>query len=592
MKQFFKFTFASMLGFFLAFIMVFFLLFIIVMGLAAFSGDDVPEVQKNNVLCLSLNQEIPDRTPSNPFEDFDFNLMKIKTKTGLNEILKNIQLAKEDEKIKGIYLDLSYIAAGMATIDEIREALIDFKTSGKFIVSYSEGYSQKAYYLASVSDKIFLNPVGSIDFKGLSGQVMFFKGALDKLEVEAQIIRHGKFKSAVEPFMLTEMSEASREQMTSLLTSIWDYMLVNMSESRGISVDKLNIFADSLMIGTPEEALEHGFIDDIMYKDQVTAYVQELMELEEDEFDYLTMAKYAKFNKMTSNANYNENKIAIVYGEGDIVSGEGDETKIASETMAEAIRDAREDEDVKAIVLRVNSPGGSGLASEVIWREIILTKAVKPIVVSMGNLAASGGYFIACPADRIYANPTTITGSIGVFGMIPNMEKFFENKLGITFDGVNTNEHSDYMSVNRPMSDFERNKIQSYVEEFYDIFIGHVAEGRGMTKAQVDSIGQGRVWSGVDAKRLGLIDEYGGMTTAISGAVELAGLEEGNYMVVEYPKQKDIFQQLIEDLTGTASMFFAKKELGEEAFFYYKFAKSFIEMKEVQTRMPYDIIIE
>jgi len=346
------------------------------------------------------------------------------------------------------------------------------------------------------------------------------------------------------------------------------------------------------MVGTPEEALAHGFIDDIMYKDQVTAYVQELMEMEEDEFEYLSMTKYAKFNKMTTDLNYNENKIAIVYGEGDIVSGEGDETKIASETMAEAIREAREDEDVKAIVLRVNSPGGSGLASEVIWREIILTKDVKPIVVSMGNLAASGGYYIACPADRIYANPTTITGSIGVFGMIPNMEKFFENKLGITFDGVNTNEHSDYMSTNRAMSDFERNKIQSYVEEFYDIFIGHVAEGRGMTKAQVDSIGQGRVWSGVDAKRLGLIDEYGGMTTAINGAVELAGLEEGNYMIVEYPKQKDIFEQLLADLTGTASMFFAKKELGEEAFFYYKFAKSFIEMKEVQTRMPYDIIIE
>jgi protease-4 len=518
--------------------------------------------------------------------------MKIKNKIGLNDILKNIQLAKNDDKIKGIYLDLSYISAGMATIEEIREALIDFKTSGKFIVSYSEGYSQKAYYLASVSDKIFLNPVGSIDFKGLSGQVMFFKGTLDKLEVEAQVIRHGKYKSAVEPFLLTEMSEASREQMTAFIGSIWDHMVASISESRDISVKELNRYADSLMVGTPDEALAYGFIDSILYQDQVTAYVQSLMGMEKDEFDYLSMTKYAKYNKMSSDVKYNENKIAVIYGEGDIVSGEGDETKIASETMAEAIREAREDENVKAIVLRVNSPGGSGLASEVIWREIILTKEVKPIVVSMGNLAASGGYYIACPADRIYANPTTITGSIGVFGMIPNMEKFFENKLGITFDGVNTNEHSDYMSVNRPMSDFERNKIQSYIEEFYDIFIGHVADGRGMTKAQVDSIGQGRVWSGVDAKRLGLIDEYGGMTTAIQGAVELAGLEEGNYMIVEYPKQKDIFEQLVADITGMASMFFAKQEMGEEAFFYYQYAKTFLEIEEVQTRMPYDIIIE
>jgi len=592
MKQFFKFTFASMLGFFFAFVLVFFLMIIIIMGATAFSGDDVPDIQKNNVLCLSLKEEIPDRTPSNPFEDFDFNLMKIKEKTGLNDILKNIQLAKEDDKIKGIYLDLSYIAAGMASIEEIREALLDFKTSGKFIVSYSEGYSQKAYYLATVSDKIFLNPVGSIDFKGLSGQVMFFKGALDKLEVEAQIIRHGKFKSAVEPFMLTKMSEASREQMTSLLSSIWDYMLVNISEARGISIDNLNIYADSLMAGTPKEALAHGFIDSIMYKDQVTAYVKDLMGMEDDEFDYLNMTTYVKFNKQATELNYNENKIAIIYGEGDIVSGQGDESKIASETMAEAIHEAREDEDVKAIVLRVNSPGGSGLASDVIWREIILTKEIKPVVVSMGNLAASGGYYISCPADRIYANPTTITGSIGVFGMIPNMEKFFENKLGITFDGVKTNEHSDYMSTNRAMSDFERNKIQSYIEEFYDIFIGHVAEGREMTKAQVDSIGQGRVWSGVDAKRIGLIDEFGGMTAAINGAVELAGIEEGNYMIVEYPKQKNFFEQIVEDITGKASLFFAEKELGEEAFFYYKYAKSFIEMKEVQTRMPYDIIIE
>lgn len=592
MKQFFKFTFASMLGFFLAFVVVFLFFFFMVLGLVSFSSKKAPEIKNHNVLCLNLKEDIPDRTPANPFENFDFNLMKVKEKIGLNDILANIKIAKDDERIKGIFLDLSYVPAGMATLEEIREALIDFKTSGKFIVSYSEGYSQKAYYLATVSDKILLNPMGSVDFKGLSSQIMFFKGTLDKLDVEAQIIRHGKFKSAIEPFILDKMSEANREQMTAFLFSMWEHMLSNIAETRNISVDNLNIYADSLMAGTAKEALENGFVDSLVYRDQFLSIMDKMIDMKRNEYAFLKMSNYVKSNKMQQVLQQKEDKIAVIYGEGDIVSGEAEDTKIASETMAKAIEKAREDENIKAIVLRVNSPGGSALASEVIWRELVLTKAVKPVVVSMGNLAASGGYYISCPADKIFANPTTITGSIGVFGMIPNMQEFFKNKLGITFDGVNTNEHADFMSTTRRLSDFEKNKIQSYIEEIYDVFITHVAEGRGMTKAQVDTIGQGRVWSGIDAKRLGLIDEFGGMDAAIIEAAKLAGLEEGSYSLIEYPKQKDVFEQLLSDFSATVSLFFAKKELGEETYVYYKYAKSFLEMEEVQARLPYDIIVE
>ncbi|HDQ15952.1 MAG TPA: signal peptide peptidase SppA [Bacteroidetes bacterium] len=592
MKQFFKFTFASMLGFFLAFVVVFLFFFFMVLGLASFSSKKAPEIKKHNVLCLNLKEDIPDRTPANPFENFDFNLMKVKEKIGLNDILANIKIAKDDKRIKGIFLDLSYVPAGMATIEEIREALIDFKTSGKFIISYSESYSQKAYYLATVSDKILLNPMGSVEFKGLSSQIMFFKGTLDKLDVEAQIIRHGKFKSAIEPFILDKMSEANREQMTAFLFSLWEHMLSNIAETRNISVDNLNIYADNLMAGTASEALANGFVDSLVYRDQFLSIMDKMIDMKRNEYAFLKMSNYVKSNKMQQVLKQKEDKIAVIYGEGDIVSGEAEDTKIASETMAKAIQKAREDENIKAIVLRVNSPGGSALASEVIWRELVLTKAVKPVVVSMGNLAASGGYYISCPADKIFANPTTITGSIGVFGMIPNMENFFKNKLGITFDGVNTNEHANFMSTTRRLSDFEKNKIQSYIEEIYDVFITHVAEGRGMTKAQVDTIGQGRVWSGIDAKRLGLIDEFGGMDAAIMEAAKLASLEEGSYSLIEYPKQKDLFEQLLSDFSATVSLFFAKKELGEETYVYYKYAKSFLEMEEVQARLPYDIIVE
>ncbi|MDD5569817.1 MAG: signal peptide peptidase SppA [Bacteroidales bacterium] len=585
MKQFFKFMFASMLGFFLMWLVIVTVVISIFAAAITFGKSDKVEISDNSLLYLKLDQPIEDRASNNPFSNF--SSFSNKKATGLNDIIKCIKAAKNDNKIKGIFLELDNVPSGIATVEEIRNALLDFKTSKKFIISYSEGYSQKAYYLATTSDEIVLNPEGILAFRGMGARLMFFKGSLEKLEIEPEVIRHGKFKSAVEPFTLDKMSDANREQTKEFVGSIWNTILKGISETRKISVCELNLIADSLKLSNSGSALKYKMIDKIMYKDEVLARINEKLKVDKDaKVKLVCINSYLKSPQVISSVerNIKYDKIAVIYASGDIVSGEGNDEEIGSEKFSNTIREARLDKKVKAVVLRINSPGGSALASEVIWREIELTKKVKPVVVSMGNVAASGGYYIACPANKIIAQPNTITGSIGVFGILFNAKKFMNNKLGITIDNVNTNAYSDIGSSYRPLSNFERMKIQSEIERIYDTFLAHVAEGRKLTKAQVDSIGQGRVWSGVDAKRIGLIDDFGDLQKAIEVAADLAKLK--NYRIQTLPKQKETLEQIMELINSSTETKIMKNELGE----YYKYLqnmKSILSMDKVQARMPF-----
>jgi protease-4 len=550
-----------------------------------FSKNNKTEISNNSLLYLKLDQPIEDRAANNPFSNF--SSFSNKKAIGLNEIIKCIKAAKSDKKIKGIFLELNDVPSGIATVEEIRNALLDFKTSKKFIISYSEGYSQKAYYLATTSDEIILNPEGILAFGGIGARLMFFKGSLEKLEIEPEVIRHGKFKSAVEPFTLDKMSDANREQTKEFVSTIWNTILKGISETRKISTEELNLIADSLKLSNANNALKYKMIDAIMYKDEVLAKINEKLKVDKNsKIKLISINSYLQSPHVISSVERNTkyDKITVIYASGDIITGEGGDDNIGSEKFSNVIREARLDKKVKAVVLRINSPGGSALASEIIWREIELTKKIKPVVVSMGNVAASGGYYIACPANKIIAQPNTITGSIGVFGILFNTKKFMNNKLGITFDNVNTNAYSDIGSPYRPISNFEKMKIQNEVERIYDVFLEHVAEGRKLTKVQVDSIGQGRVWSGVDAKKIGLIDDFGDLQKAIEIAADLAKLK--NYRIQTLPKQKEAFEQIMELLNSSAETKIMKNELGE----YYKYMqnmKSILSMDKIQARMPF-----
>jgi len=545
---------------------------------------------------------------------------------GLNEILKNIEKAKEDDNIEGIYLDISSISAGYATAHEIRVALLDFKgkgDSGKWIVCYSEGLSQKAYYLASVSNVIYLNPQGSIQLMGMGGSIPFFTGALKKLEVEPQVIRHGKFKSAIEPFILEEMSPANRKQTEKYVFSIWDDVVEGISESRSISVDDINMIADSLWLNNADQALERGFVDKLLYADEVILALQERLgtneneeenegdeeendgeedgdekddtveaedeEEEDEDVNFVSLSKYnrVKLPSEDKGNSIKREKVAIIYAQGSIVSGKGAPDEIGSETVAKAIRKARENKKVKAIVLRVNSGGGSALASDVMLREMMLAKETVPVVVSMGDVAASGGYYIACMADTILASRTTITGSIGVFGLLWNAENFFKNKLGITFDGVQSNPHSDLGSINRPITKMERASIQKEIVRIYDVFITHVSNGRPLSKADVDSIGQGRVWSGADPLEKGLVDVYGGLNDAVAIAASMAGMED--YKILELPEfETSPLDEILADMEFEAETKFLKDKLGVN-YKHYLMMKRLMKAEGVQMIVPYDL---
>ena len=548
MKSFLKNVLSTIVGMVLAvFVIVLLFIGIVSVSMSSLNNDKEVTVKENSILKINLAElSVVERTSENPFEGLNFSGDLPKT-IELKQVLDNIEKAKTDENIKAIYINTPYVSAGISQIEEIRNKLLEFKQTGKPIIAYSEVYNQAAYYLSSVANKVYLNPEGIVEIKGLSASIMFYKGLLDKLDIDVQIIRHGKFKGAVEPFILDKMSKENREQIQLLLNSVADNIMDSIANQRGLTLSEIQKHADNLSLENAKSCLNLNYVDALLYQDQLEDTLKALAGSEK--LSIITLSKYThtKGNKKE----ISRNKIAIIYATGEINSGKGDEKSIGSISTSAAIKKAREDKNVKAIVLRINSPGGSALASDVIWRETILAKAEKPLVVSMGDLAASGGYYIACAADSIVANPTTLTGSIGVFGMIPNLSKFYKKKLGITIDTVNTGKYAD-MGVNRPLATFEKNKIQNSVKNIYTTFITHVGEGRNMSTEAVDEIGQGRIWTGYDAKDIGLIDTYGGLEKAIDIAAFLAKVED--YRIISLPKKKNPFEELSLKLGGKASI--------------------------------------
>ncbi len=571
MKNFLKSTFSRLLSLILLVV-----LFLILVAILIPKAEQEIIVKDNSVLKIEFNDQILDQTSGNPFDAINIMDFSPQESVEFKDILDNIEKAKNDDKIKGIYLNFSSVNAGFSQIEEIRNKLLEFKESGKFIYSYADSYNQAAYYLASVSEKIALNPEGIIELKGLSIGVMFYKGLMDKLGIEAQIIRHGKFKGAVEPFMYNQMSKENRDQLEKFVNSLSDYMIDGIATAReGISSEEIHIMINNMDLSSSIKCLDRKIIDEIFYEDE---FLSELEDLSDNE---ITLTDYMKVkNPKTSVSN---NKIAIIYATGAINTGKGSYNTIGSETTVEAIKEASEDENVKAIVLRVNSPGGSALASEIIWREINLAKQKKKIVVSMGDYAASGGYYIACNADRIFANNSTLTGSIGVFGIVPNTKKFLNEKLGIYIETVKTHKHSDIGMGYRRLSDEEVSVIQNSVEDIYETFITHVSEGRGITKQQVDEIGQGRIWSGVDALSIGLIDELGGLEAAIVSAAELAELED--YRIITLPKKTDHIKELLKGFSMEHKIILPEfLNISEETINQLDFLNS---KDKIQARLPF-----
>ncbi len=552
------------------------------------------KVKNNSFIHMKLTDMITERTYTN----FSPTTFQLQDAFGIDAIREGLRTAKEDDKIKGVYLDVSAINAGMASLEEIRKAIIDFKKSDKFVIAYSELYTQGSYYLASVADEMYIYPEGMMDWRGLGSELLFFKNMFDKWDIDMQIIRgsNNKFKSAVEPFMYDKMSDANRAQMETLLGSMWDHILTGIENQRGLSKVELNALADSAAISTAQDAVDHKMVDGAKYKDEMIALLKTKMGVESDkDLNVVPFGKYAK--KKMKKARKQGNKkgnVAIVYATGAIQSGEGTNETIGSESVSKALRAARLNDDVKAIVFRVNSPGGSALASDVIWREVkLIEESDKPIIVSMGDYAASGGYYISCAADKIYAQPNTLTGSIGVFGVIPNIEGLLSNHIGITTDRVETNKYST-ISITKPLSEAEIKLIQEGVDEVYTLFKERVAAGRdGLDVAGVDSIGQGRVWSGTDALSIGLVDELGGLGDAIAFAAKEAGIEDGDIQITEYPRMKeDDLSEILEAFEDLEGKDEDNPGLSGEILKNLKAIDEVTRMKGVQARLPFDIVIK
>jgi len=589
MKSFFKFLLASILGVILASIILFFITLVVITALV--NMQDKPEViSGNTILHLKLDKPIHDRRSSLPLLVYNITSFRAENNIGLFELLNNIGKAAKDNNIRGIYLDLSGLDAGIATVEEIRNALLDFKKSGKFIIAFSDNYSQKAYYLASAGNKIYMNPGGSLDFIGLSAEIMFFKKTLEKLDIKPEIIRHGKFKSAVEPFMYDKMSPENREQIQTYVGSIWDHMVSQIAGVRKVTEQRMNFFADSLLLWNSASAISNGMLDTLLYRDQVLDTLARLIQVQNaKELRFVTHQKYLRVPKLREEKVYTRNKIAVIFAGGDIVMGDPGEGSIGSEAISKVIRKARQDSSIKAIVFRVNSGGGSALASEVIWRELYLTQQVKPVIASMGDVAASGGYYIVSAADTIVANPNTITGSIGVFGLLVDASGFFKNKLGITRDVEKTNAYSDFVSIYRPLTGTERHMLQKMIDETYSTFVKRVADGRNLPFNTVDSMAEGRVWSGTNAAELKLVDVMGGITTAINLAAQKAHLE--HYKVVELPRIEDPITQIMKELSDETSERTLRNELGPH-YRYFRYLKQLMVKDRIQARLPFDISVQ
>lgn len=597
MRKFFKYVFASMLGFVIAGVVLLVVFFGMLFSLIGSVEDQFKQnekevvVKSNSVYHLKFNKTIEERASSNPFQNLDLGPLSEESKQSLRYIIQSIEYAATDDNIKGIFIELDGFSGGLASLEEVRNALIEFKSSGKWIVTYSESYSQSAYYLATVSDKVYLYPEGAIWFKGLATNIMYLKGFLDKMDIEMQAIKGpgNIYKSAVEPLTTTEMSDANREQIQAYLGSIWNHWLTGISETRNISVEDLNMYADSLSVKNADMALRLGLVDGLKYRDEIISELLERTDTEsEKDLHYVTYAKYKKKKVKTSDS-YKSKKVAVIFANGEIRSGKSSEGVMGATTVAKAIKTARQDSGVKAIVLRVNSPGGSALASDIMWRELQLAKAEKPLIVSMGNLAASGGYYISCAADKIYASETTITGSIGVFGLMPATEKFFKNKLGIVFQSEQTNAHAKFPDGISTLDNDEYAVINASIIDIYEDFVAKVSKGRGLTVEQVKEVARGRVWTGSDAIEKGLVDEIGGLDDAIAFAVNEAGLD--SYRVTELPVVEDPFEELLKNLQAEMSIRFMKENFGVN-YTYFQVLKDVQGMTGVQARIPYVIEIK
>ncbi len=585
MKTFLKMLLAVIAGMILTGILFFVIMLSVVSGMAA-AGNKAVTIPEKSILVIKTGSIITDRTQSNPLAMFDPFMMSFTQTPGLNDLLKNLRKAAEDENVSGILIETGTMPSGWATADELRTALEEFRQSGKFVYSYAEYMMlQESYFISTAADAIWVNPAAMLDFKGLAAEVTFYKDALEKLGVEVQVIRHGKFKGAVEPYMLDKISDENRLQISAYMGSIWKHVTGVISESRGVTVERVMSLADSLAGYAPEMMTAAGLIDGQLYRDQLEDSIRTAAEIEEGKkINYVSMSKYSNVTVKQSTKTTSRSKIAVLFAEGSIVNGEGDDTNIGGSRYAEEMRKLRLDTTVKAVVFRVNSRGGSVIASDMIWREVELTAKVKPVVVSMGNYAASGGYYISAPAAKIMASPVTVTGSIGVFGLIPNAGKLLDQKLGIGSDIVRTNAHSDFPSFTRTMTDFEREVMQGNIERTYSDFTGLVAAGRGMSQAAVDSIGQGRVWSGSDAITLGLVDTFGGLRDAVKEAATLAGLEE--YRVIEKPEAADLYAKLLKQMTEEMRIRAIRNELGEVSRYYFDL-KEIISSGGILAAMPY-----
>ncbi len=590
MKQFFKIFFASMLGFIIGMVLLVFIFFVVVSAVVSSVSDKKVTVEKNSLLHITLDQPVEERSSNNPLSKFDFSSFSSHSQPGLNDIIKDIDKAAKDDNIKGVFLDINSVQGGIASMEEIRNALLRFKKSKKFIYAWAESYSQGAYYLASAADKIYLNPEGGVELKGLATEMLFFKGLLEKLEIQPEVIRHGKFKSAIEPFILDKMSDENRKQVATFINAIWNNLTTKMAESRGVDQQQIKLIADSLLAQTAEDALRLKLVDKLAYKDEFIADVNtKLGKSKNEKLNLITLNKYDNATEKNKKK-FTTDRIAVIYANGEIISGKGSDSKIGADDLSKTIRDARNDDKVKAIVLRVNSPGGSSLASEIIWREVKLASAAKPTVVSMGDVAASGGYYISCAANKIVAQPNTITGSIGVFGLLWNAQNMLKNKLGITTDTYKTGAYTDLGTVTRPLSTAETAIIQKEVNKIYDTFTKRVSDGRNILQADVDSIGQGRVWSGTDALSLHLVDTLGGINDAVAIAARLAKLD--NYRIKELPEEKEPLEKIMEDFSEDAHVTYLKKTLTEEQYKLFSASQNIMNRKGIQSLLMVDLKIQ
>ena len=586
MLQFLKYVLATFVGI----IVFFFLSIIILIGIgSAFSSSEKVVVKENSVLKLDLNQPIQEVGVDNPFSDLGGPFSGSENVVGLKDIKDALKEAKNDDNIKGIYIESGNPQAGWATLEEIRNQILDFKKSGKFVATYSESFSEKGYYLASAGDKIYLNPAGGMEWNGLSTEYSFLKGTFDKLEIKPLVFRVGEFKSAIEMFSRQDMSEASKKQSIELLNAINGNFLKNISASRKIPVEKLKSLADSLAVEDPKAALSNNFVTNLGYWDEFeTALKKELKLDEKKDISFVGVDKYLEGNVNTDgDAN---KRIAVLVAQGEITSGKGSDETIGSEKFVSELKKARDNDKIKAIVIRINSPGGSALASDVMWREIQITSKKKPVIASMSDVAASGGYYMAMGCDKIVAQPNTITGSIGIFGLIFNVKDFMNNKLGVTFDGVGTNAHADWPTATREMTQFEKDMIQKSVNQGYDTFTKKAAAGRKMPVEKLRSLAQGRVWSGIEAKELGLVDALGGVDDAIKLAASSAKLKEGEYRVRYYPEKKKPFDELLSKLMDDSKEEAMAENLGALAP-YVKTYQKVMNMGGIQARIPFEMDI-